>query len=607
MHMRKETRQCVLTISSMVILAIGSTIASGESIEQVLEKIRTAQEQIETVQCRVITEATPPPQADPESALERLLADTDKPPMQIAIHTPDKYRVVIEHRPEYHSVNIHNGNHEWTQQGAHSVYHSMNHPSPTVLLCAPIVYIPQGGKSPFRSSSEPHLDNVLRKPMLEGVEEIDGEPCYVLTEGLGSKRMWISTRDGLIRRQQVWSEGLTRTTTYTQVVMNEPVDPAQFIYDPKPGTRVQEFDWSRPENERRRNYQIPFAVVTDDQQSVAVDKRDQVEALFAQHKRFLCRYHERREGYGSGVTIDDRGNQIRSSETTKGHLVIESPTRLRIELVTKHDAYHTTERLCVIAGGQHAWRWTDRLVPPSNAKRTVFKDRVVPPGQALPHAQRAAMLRGELVTDNGYEVTRRECPFYVLHPLGGIPKERLVFSGENELDGQPVWVFTALETDRENRSDHWIGTKDGIPRQILVYTRDGQTVDTTIRLTDIKINEEISGDTFTYNVEPDDNLVDYEAQRQAKEKKFEQVKKEMGESVEERAYRSIVKSPPFEQARNVRYDGVFAMSYAWHLRFETDQPATFTGQEDLKPNDQEGTAGVAAWFLELIPKPSAGG
>lgn len=331
----------------------------------------------------------------------------------------------------------------------------------------------------------------------------------------------------------------------------------------------------------------------------AQTRKQELEKRFRQHSRFACDYQEKELGLGGPHTVGKDGKQRLITHDVTGRIVFQDFTRLRLDLTTQHHTYDSTQEIHVVADGRHAWYWETYAKDgkPTETPIKVNKDQIVMSRLEISPEERRARLRGELMPDPPYRLSNSFRRLYALHPLYGIQEKRLEFVGEEILDGETVWHFSVQPFEYEGRSEHWIGAKDGVPRKIEIYNYTGTNVTTTIELLNVEHDLKDVSRAFVYQ-EQHQKIIDREAARAEETERIRQVKEQYGHTLEERMYRNTVSFPDFKQARDVRYDGIFAMSHDYYLRFEVEGEVRFVEEDNLKPHDPEE---AADWFRQVLP------
>lgn len=490
--------RCILAIGIPLVglwtspTAVGRDALRDEAVRQINEALLAVRD----VTCTMIAQTDPAPPA----------AEAARP-VRIFIKPPDKARLVTVDAYGNQRLTIENGNTQWVVPLPLRVSRTV-WSGGGVPLDSPIPVLGPDAFRFLRSGVSSSKGRALGRVVYRGIKPAEGVRCHLFETSRGQLLTWIAVDDGLIRRQEQRRDGTVHVTRFTDIRINEGLDDRLFAYEPPEGARVDVAEHVGVTT-RRHRYRVPHAPATPEQQGEARARLTDVRRRFARARHFSCSLSESYVAHAAHAVAAD-GRKLPVGHVKAGALLVGPRSRVRFEGERRDLSGSVRRRILLICDGASVWISSRDAGARAGKPLVVLKDKLLPPGAWKDRDRSEAVLRGE--PPAGTDITFH-VPACLLAPLGGIEAGRVIYAGEELIDGERTYRFDVKAAAQDKGSTHWIAVADGIPRRIHIRNVLGNVVETKMRIGDVQVDPDVSPGAFVFDDDGKATVVDMQQWR----------------------------------------------------------------------------------------------
>ena len=190
---------------------------------------------------------------------------------------------------------------------------------------------------------------------------------------------------------------------------------------------------------------------------------------------------------------------------------------------------------------------------------------------------------------------RIHLPVFVFTPFAEINREDIIFKGEEAVNGGKTYHFLVEESMQHQKSEHWVGAADGIPRKIIEYKPVVGEVDFELELKNVTSNIGLQDKDFQFEAHDEYEVQDMDQTLE----KMPELKELFMSLAPEKIFEGIF-STPLEKTSQLKGTGNdIGMAYEFYIRFKCEEEVAFKEKINFTTVPPEE---AAAWFLQAFPE-----
>lgn len=358
------------------------------------------------------------------------------------------------------------------------------------------------------------------KKLKVGEQTIGGDVYYVLAAG-EKQRLWIQKSTGILRHRETsyaddkskFFTGYWKAEDFFNVKFNVGLQDEMFNYEPQPGTSVTE-QTETLNGTTFKSWTVPYPE-PDLSSPAAQTSQGQMEELLAKYRalKSLSARYKYYQLHDSQVSSQDNPKDLKQVwSKIEGTLTFAAPDRVRFEYEETTESRPATSGFYITDGSQY---WSPLRGQLNYVRKGSIKLEKEMAGHLMKGLADEQAFYSKMSGSQGSLESGLLHPisFYLrvpitpgfqevddmlsLKPLKGIDPRFITYLGEEDVNGTKTKKFEVRESEKQNRSIHWIGL-DGVVRKIEEYSKYKNGVQVKIDLADVKTDNANDDKTFIY-------------------------------------------------------------------------------------------------------------